>query len=220
LLITNGITIVDVVTSDLDFPPDLNLTTDANNEGSDPTTVLVPNGGSATDNTGYTLLDRVPSVVNDFAFTLQNVAVGGNVLTNDNPGDLPIASLIIITNGSGGTAVLNTNGTFTYTPLPGFSGTDHFVYQLCDANGDCGTATVTVRVNSLPVANNDSPTVNEDTLLSGNVAANDIPSGDGGNVWTLIAPATNGVVNFNPNGSYSYQPSTNYHGADTFRYRL
>src|SRR6185503_2022056 len=123
LLITNGITIVDVVTSDLDFPPDLNLTTDANNEGSDPTAVLVPNGGSATDNTGYTFLNRVPSVVNDFFITLQNTPVSGNVLLNDNPGDAPIASLTIATNGSHGTAVLNLNGTFTYTPVGGFSGT-------------------------------------------------------------------------------------------------
>ena len=220
LVVTNGLTKVAVVTSDPDFPANLNLTTDANNEGSDPTVVLVPNGGAATDNTGFTPLNLVPSLGNDLASTTQNTPVGGNVLLNDNPGDLPISSLTIVTNAGHGTAILNPDGSFAYTPAPGFSGTDSFVYQLCDANGDCATATVTIGVNALPVAVNDSPTVNEDTLLSGNVAANDFPSTDGGNVWTLIAPATNGVVNFNPDGSYSYQPNSNYHGADTFRYRL
>src|SRR5436309_2197425 len=93
-------------------------------------------------------------------------------------------------------------------------------YRRCDLNGDCATATVTITVNPVPKANDDNPTVNEDTLLSATVAANDIPSADGGNVWTLLTPATHGSVTFNPDGTYSYQPNTNYNGADSFTYGL
>jgi unsaturated chondroitin disaccharide hydrolase len=40
----------------------------------------------------------------------------------------------------------------TYTPSPGFTGTDAFTYQVCDSGGNCSTATVTVDVlNTNPV---------------------------------------------------------------------
>jgi hypothetical protein len=40
----------------------------------------------------------------------------------------------------------------TYTPNPGFTGTDTFTYQVCDSGGNCATATVTVVVlNTNPV---------------------------------------------------------------------
>jgi hypothetical protein len=40
----------------------------------------------------------------------------------------------------------------TYTPNPGFTGTDSFTYQVCDSGGNCSTATVTVNVlNTNPV---------------------------------------------------------------------
>ena len=41
----------------------------------------------------------------------------------------------------------------TYTPNPGFTGTDTFTYQVCDSGGNCSTATVTVLVvgtNAVP----------------------------------------------------------------------
>ncbi len=44
----------------------------------------------------------------------------------------------------------------TYTPNPGFTGTDTFTYQVCDSGGYCSTATVTVVVvgtNAVPAFN-------------------------------------------------------------------
>ncbi|MEV4345599.1 Ig-like domain-containing protein [Actinoplanes sp. NPDC049596] len=45
-----------------------------------------------------------------------------------------------------GTAVLNADGTVTYTPAPGFAGVDSFTYEVVDANGNIATATITVTV--------------------------------------------------------------------------
>ena len=50
---------------------------------------------------------------------------------------LTIAS---VTSGTGGTAVLNANGTVTYTPAANFNGADSFTYTVSD-----GTATATRR---------------------------------------------------------------------------
>jgi unsaturated chondroitin disaccharide hydrolase len=38
------------------------------------------------------------------------------------------------------------HNTVTYTPNPGFTGTDTFTYQVCDSGGNCSTANVTVVV--------------------------------------------------------------------------
>jgi hypothetical protein len=51
-----GATTIDIDQTDPDVPGGLSLTTDAHNQGTDPTTVTVPDGGAATDNTGTVYL--------------------------------------------------------------------------------------------------------------------------------------------------------------------
>ncbi|MCA9008171.1 MAG: cadherin-like domain-containing protein, partial [Planctomycetaceae bacterium] len=45
-----------------------------------------------------------------------------------------------------GTLVLNADGSFQYTPVPGFSGTDSFTYRASDALSSSAAATVTLTV--------------------------------------------------------------------------
>ena len=47
-----------------------------------------------------------------------------------------------------GSLTNNGNGSFDYIPNSGFSGSDNFFYEICDAVGACDTATVTVIVLS------------------------------------------------------------------------
>jgi hypothetical protein len=47
---------------------------------------------------------------------------------------------------SNGTLIFNSNGTYTYTPNLNFSGSDFFIYQICDIDGDCDTAIVNITV--------------------------------------------------------------------------
>src|SRR5207244_2745528 len=109
-----------------------------------------------------------------------------------------------------GTVTMNSNGTYTYTPAANYNGTDVFNYRLCDVDNDCSSATVTITivpVNDLPVAANDVNSTNQNTAVNGSVTANDTPSGDGGNVWTLVGTnggAAHGTVTMNSNGSYTY----------------
>jgi gliding motility-associated-like protein len=43
----------------------------------------------------------------------------------------------------------NPDGSFTYTPKTDFVGSDSFTYQLCDKDGECNQATVTITVYDL-----------------------------------------------------------------------
>ena len=50
-----------------------------------------------------------------------------------------------------GTLVNNGDGTITYTPDPGFNGSDSFVYEICDTEPACDTAEVTIVVGELEI---------------------------------------------------------------------
>ncbi len=70
----------------------------------------------------------------------------------------------------------------------------------------------------IPQAVNDTVTTNENTSVTGNVSTNDIPSGDGGNVWSVDTPPVNGALIFNNDGSFNYTPTENWYGTDSFTY--
>ncbi|MBU0595009.1 MAG: retention module-containing protein, partial [Gammaproteobacteria bacterium] len=77
-----------------------------------------------------------------------------------------------------------------------------------------------VSVNDVPTAVNDSFQGTEDTPLNGSLAANDTPSRDSGNIWSLETGAEHGVVVVRPDGSFVYTPNANYNGQDGFSYRI
>ena len=174
-------------------------------------------------------VDDAPIAVNDVNSTNEDTPVSGNAATNDTPsGDGGNVWSLVGTNGGAahGTVTMNANGTYTYTPAANYNGSDVFTYKLCDADGDCSTATVTVTispVNDTPTAVNDVATTNEDTPVNGNVSTNDTPSGDCANTWSLVGTnggATHGTVTMNPDGTYTYTPAANYNGSDVFTYKL
>ena len=83
-----------------------------------------------------------------------------------------------------------------------------------------GLVTITYTPNRAPVANDDSATTDEDTLLTGNVLANDTdPDGDTLKA-ALVDEVENGSLTLNPDGSFSYEPNANYNGPDSFTYKV
>lgn len=60
--------------------------------------------------------------------------------------DVLSVSTTPITDVSFGTLTLNADGSFTYLPDTDYVGSDSFVYEVCDSNGLCDTATVSLIV--------------------------------------------------------------------------
>ena len=86
-------------------------------------------------------------VANDDAFSgLAGAAVSGNVLTNDTDADGDKLTAVLDSGPANGTLTLNADGTFSYTPKAGFTGSDSFVYHTEDGKQACDTATVTITV--------------------------------------------------------------------------
>jgi VCBS repeat-containing protein len=96
-----------------------------------------------------------------------SVAAPG-VLGNDTPANGTALAASLVSGPPNGTLNFSSNGSFTYTPGTGFTGTDTFTYQALEGPLQSNVATVTITTNSAnqpPVAANDSYTLNENQTL-------------------------------------------------------
>ncbi|MES2422806.1 MAG: Ig-like domain-containing protein [Pseudomonadota bacterium] len=198
-------------------------TPNANYFGPDSFTVNVSDGQGGTTTTTVSVtvtpVNDIPVVAPPAPVTTPaGTPVGGTVTATDADGN----TLTFSQGGtpSNGTVVVNPNGTYTYTPNPGFNGPDSFVVSVSDGAGGTATATVNVTVtpvtpgNTPPVANPGAATTAEDTPVSGTVTASDV---DGDTLaFTKATDPANGTVVVNANGTYTYTPNANYFGADSF----
>ncbi|HEX4405900.1 MAG TPA: Ig-like domain-containing protein [Polyangia bacterium] len=176
---------------------------------------------TATVSLNVTPVDFVPVAKNDSFTTAEDAPVSGNLATNDMPSADGGSVWSLVTGPAHGSVTVNADGTFSYTPTTTYNGADSFTYKITDADGSTSTATVSLNVTPVdfvPVAKNDSFTTTEDAPVSGNLATNDTPSADGGNVWSLVTGPAHGSVTVNSDGTFSYTPTTTYNGADSFTY--
>jgi VCBS repeat-containing protein len=123
---------------------------------------------------------------------------------------------------------LNDDGSLTYDPNPGFTGTDSFTYLAHDGTADSNIATVTITVgaaNNAPVAVHDSATVTEggtvDVLDSAatSILANDTDGDNDTLTSILITDVSNGSLTINDDGTFSYTHSGNETNTDSFTYQ-
>lgn len=95
-------------------------------------------------------LNNGPVANDDSVTTTEQAEVVINVLANDSDPDGDELTVTSIDSGpANGTAVINADGSISYTPNAGFIGTDTFDYTITDSNGDTATATVTITVTML-----------------------------------------------------------------------
>jgi len=174
-----------------------------------------------------TATNDAPVAVND-SYTFATGAAFSpttGVLANDTDVDTPLGNLsvTVVTNPNSGNLVLNLDGTFTYTPDAGFTGSDRFTYQINDGSANSDVAIVTLNVtstiNTPPTAANDNFSGNEDSVITGDVVSNDSDS-DGHLPLsaTVVTTPTRGSLSLNPDGTFSYTPNANINGTDTFTY--
>ncbi len=143
-----------------------------------------------------------------------------SVLSNDTDPDGDTLS-VIAAFALYGNAVVNTNGTVTYTPYGDWNGTDTITYIVSDGYGQfaLGTATVTVApVNDAPTINTSAINVQQNTALDIDLytLVSDVETADGDLVFA-VSGAVNGTVLLLADGHTArFTPTTGYHGAASF----
>jgi uncharacterized repeat protein (TIGR01451 family) len=170
-------------------------------------------GGTDTATVGVTVncVNDPPVAQDDAATTNSDTAVTIEVLANDSDpdGTLNPATVFINTPPSDGSVIVNSDGTATYTPDPGFSGVDTFTYTVDDNEGlTSNIATVSVTVVSagadLAVAKSvDNPAPNEgDTVIYTITVTNNGPGDATGVTLSDLLPLGVTYVSDNSGGAY------------------
>ncbi|MEP1571942.1 Ig-like domain-containing protein [Roseibium album] len=222
---------------------------------SEPATVTITIEGSH-DNTAPVSADDSYTVGED------GLLSGQNLLANDTDADgdgLSVASVngssasvgsqIVL--DSGALLTVNADGTFSYDQNGAFdhlgdeeTATETFSYVASDGEGNSEPATVTITIegshdNTAPVSVDDSYTVGEDGLISGeNLLANDTDAdGDGlsvasvngssASVGSQIVLDSGALLTVNADGTFDYDPNGAFDeldagekGADSFTYQV
>lgn len=123
-------------------------------------------GKSNIINLGLIPTDFVLPAINAVADTAETdfeTDVNIDVLTNDTITGTPIVTITI--QPVNGTAVVEIDGTITYTPDTGFDGADPFTYQIEDEYGQTDTAVVTVTVAEEVIPEPEEPTCFDGDIL-------------------------------------------------------
>jgi hypothetical protein len=164
----------------------------------------------ATDsaNTLDVIVNNVAPTATDNSYTTaQGAPISGNFIT-DSPADSDPAgandplTASLETPPSNGTVVLNSDGSFTYTPDNTFSGTDSFSYTVSD--GDEGEDTATVTITVLP-AGVGSVLIVPDTCCNGGTAL--LVTGTTADDQIVVSPGTGTTVEVSINGVSSTWPT-------------
>ncbi|HJW29933.1 MAG TPA: Ig-like domain-containing protein, partial [Saprospiraceae bacterium] len=102
-------------------------------------------GQTCLEHASSAIADLTPALlVNADSYSTQSdESVSGNLLQNDSGLNIQLTGTSAVV---GGIVSSSGDGSFTYTPSPGFSGTGSFAYTVTDACGNSSTGLVTITV--------------------------------------------------------------------------
>ncbi|MEM7114486.1 MAG: Ig-like domain-containing protein [Chloroflexota bacterium] len=172
---------------------------------------------------------QLPTAVNDAYSTEINTPIrvdAPGVLENDGNAELEEVTAIVTSLPKNGTAVLNSDGSFSYEPNRDFLGDDSFSYQVRHSSGllsEPSAVTITVqRVNNAPTAADDRFTgVQGESLkiVVPGVLDNDQDADEDELTAVLLKGTSQGKVDLQPDGSFIYEPLNEFVGEDSFTYQ-
>ena len=183
-------------------------------------TVTVNVGAGAVNNTPVAVADTL-----DATEDTPETYTAAQLVGNDTDVENSELSLSSVTSGSNGTAVLNADGTVTFTPNADYAGAADFTYIVNDGTADStSAATVTVNVgavNDTPVAVADTLDATEDTpetYTAAQLVGNDTDVENSELSLSSVTSGSNGTAVLNADGTVTFTPNADYAGAADFTY--
>ncbi|MBK7030042.1 MAG: tandem-95 repeat protein [Bacteroidales bacterium] len=201
---------------------------------------------NASDGTNWAVVDEqviitiiavndAPIANDDILTTPEEIPILGSVTANDTDVEgngLTVTQFVIdgttynagltATIANVGTLLINSNGSFIFTPVADFTGlVPTATYTISDGNGGSDAADLIITVTPLndpPVTVSQSYTTCSSSILTGNVLDNGDVDPDGTDLeveTTPVVDATFGTFTILATGAFSYTPDAGYNGADT-----
>ena len=180
---------------------------------------------TATYSFGITGSNDAPTSAAGSGSTAEDMALSSSLPAAVDPDNGDVVTFALAGAASHGSASVNADGTFTYTPNADFNGADTFSFSVTDKAGASNSYAYDVTVtpvNDAPVANPDTATVVSGAsvqISAASLLANDTDAdGDTLSVTGVQAGATaHGVVSL-AGGQVTYTANAGYSGADSFTY--
>ncbi|HEX5443392.1 MAG TPA: Ig-like domain-containing protein, partial [Pirellulales bacterium] len=219
-----GAVTVDPNTGVVTYTPGPNYTT------SDSFTYQVSGSDGQTSNIATVTINRTAQapVANDDVVppfnknTSQPIAV----LANDTDAGVGIdpGTVALVQQPQFGTAQVNpVTGLVIYTPEPNFFGSDSFTYTVKDRQGlvsNQARVTLSVLSSGFPLAvDHEFVLVPGFNTITG-IRTLDNPTNSGSLLASLVTPPMFGSLVLNPDGTFTYNQGANFHGLDSFTYRV
>lgn len=206
-------------------------TPQANYNGPDSFTYRAADGqaysNTATVSLTVNAVDDRPVAAND-AYTMGEdttltIAAPG-LLANDSDVEGATLTASLFSGPVHGSVTLQSDGSFVYTPTAGYYGSDTFTYRAHDGAqySMAGWVNITIEPSNLaPTANGDVFSLNEDSVLAGSgILDNDTDPDSDALTTILVNGPANGALTFNSDGTFTYTPNANFHGSDSFTYKV
>jgi hypothetical protein len=196
--------------------------------------------GGQTNRNGYTHIggrylfsssDNSAAQANADAYETQAgeelIIAAPGVLENDSDPDSDPLTASLSTIPPSGVLDFTSDGSFSYMPANGFTGSVQFQYRAFDGQALSSPATVTIQVlgsgNSAPQATADTyeTQAGEELIIAApGVLGNDFdPDGDPMTAVLVAAPET-WILNFHFDGSFTFTPGPLFTGIAQFQYRV
>jgi VCBS repeat-containing protein len=201
-----------------DFVPDADFT------GTDSFTYVARDGDAGSNPATVTLtvapFDDAPVAYDQDVATAEDTPANGSFGVTDV--DSTVFTFAVEAGPDYGQVTFDAaTGAFSYTPDADDNGTDWITYSVCDDDGVCDYATVTLTVtpvNDAPVAADGTLTTAEDVPVSGWLDFIDIDSEDF--TFTVTTPPTRGTLTVFADSSFLYAPTTDLNGPDSFSVKV
>lgn len=174
--------------------------------------------------------DLLPTALDDFALTDQDVPISVDLAQNDTDPEnaLVPGSVSIVVNPLHGTVNVDpSNGVAIYTPQPGYFGDDLFQYTIQDAAGGTSNSalvSLSIAANTIPPqAQDDETATSAGVPVTLNVIANDSDLDGSIDPTTVEIPEfgdpSHGLAEVDPaTGAITYYPDPGFVGTDTIGY--
>jgi VCBS repeat-containing protein len=179
-----------------------------------------PGNNSSSISTNVIAAPNTPPTANGQNVSTDEETDLAITLTGSDAENDPLSFSVV--NGPSNGALSGTEPNITYTPNENFTGSDSFTFKANDGEDDSANATINITVdpvNDAPVAVNDSYNVDEDgSLTASGVLSNDNDIDGDGLSAQLVSDVTNGSLSLNSDGSFTYNPNSNFEGSDSFTY--
>ena len=156
------------------------------------------------------------------ATTSEDVAVDITLTASDAQNE-PLTYSIVTFPAHGSLTGIAPN--ISYTPATDYSGPDSFTFTANDGLLESNTAAVSITVmpvNDAPMASPNAYTTSLNTALIADtpgVLGNDADLDGDSLTAVLVSGPLHGALTLNANGSFTYTPSTDYSGQDSFSYQ-